>query len=432
MKKWTPVAVPNPTKDCDPLSFLGDAVSNHPDVFCFESRGKLFTFVNHPELVKAAILNKDIVRTELLKSITGDTILTTEGEFWARQRKAALPVFTAKKTEDYFSIFHRQCLAGLEKWTQSSGVLDFERELDQLTLAIVGESLFDQVVDQRFCDEFKVLLTRIGKITNSALFSHKLPIHPSDHKQITDAKNYIDEVAGDIVQRSQGEKCGRLVKALKEKADNHTDEKSLSSYLRDEIITMLIAGHETTSVALSWMLTEIAKRPEVEKNIVHEVDAVLCGRACRAEHVPELKYLSCVLDEILRLYPPIWLVPRTAACDTAIQGINIKQGHSVLVCPYFLHRRSDFWASPGEFDASRFSSNKESLPPYSYLPFYASRHICLGKHFAYAEILSVIATIYQSHRIKLINEEMPAVPIGLGSLRIRGGMRVTILPRHDS
>ncbi len=431
-QEWTAPAVPAPTNGCDPLSFLGAAARQHPDAFCFKSRVNRFVFVNHPALIKSAILNKDVVRNELLKTVTGETILTSEGSFWARQRQVALPVFTEKKTADYSSIFHRQCLAGLERWAQTSNVLDFERELDQLTLAIVSESLFNQVVDKKFCNAFSMLLNRIAKIQNASVFNHSLPIRPGDNKKINDAQNYVNQTADNIALASQVHDTGNLIQLLQEKGINEDEGYSSVTYLRNEIITMLIAGHETTSVSLSWMITEIASRPEIEENIVREVDSVLCGQACRAEHLPQLRYLSRVLDETLRLYPPIWLVSRVAACDIDLHGIQIQKGQSVLISPYFLHRRSDYWERVEEFDPSRFTVKKESLPMYSYMPFFASRHICIGKHFAYAEILTVIATIYQAHRIELIGDEYPKMPVGQGSLRIRGGMRAKLSHRDDS
>ena len=178
-------------------------------------------------------------------------------------------------------------------------------------------------------------------------------------------------------------------------------------------------------------MREIASRPEIEANVVREVDSVLSGQACRAEHLHQLEYLSAVLDETLRLYPPIWLVPRTAPWDVVLHGIQVQKGETVVVCPFFLHRRSDYWKRPEEFNPTRFLVKKETLPMYSYLPFFASRHICIGKHFAYAEILTVAATIYQSHRIELVDDDSPKTPVGAGSLRIRGGMQTRILKRDD-
>ena len=145
-----------------------------------------------------------------------------------------------------------------------------------------------------------------------------------------------------------------------------------------------------------------------------------------------MEYLSRVLDETLRLYPPIWLVPRSAACDIDLNGIQIQKGQIVVVSPFFLHRRSDYWKRPEEFNPARFLVKKETLPMYSYLPFFASRHICIGKHFAYAEILAVAATIYQSHRIELVGDDSPKTPVGAGSLRVQGGMQVRLLKRDDT
>ena len=426
---WAAPAVPPPTNGCDPLEFLGAAVSEFPDAFSFQSRVNRCIFVNHPDLVKSAILNKDFVRTELLKTVTGETILTSEGSFWAGQRKAALPVFAAKKTSEYVSVFHRQCLTQLERWAEADEPLDFEQELDELTLAIVSESLFSQVVDKQFCSYFRVLLDRIAKIQNASLFNHSFSILPNDNRKLTAAQNYINETADNIAFASQVHDAKNLIQILQEKGVDRDDGYSLKNYLRNEIITMLIAGHETTSVSLSWLLREIASRPEIEANEVREVDSVLSGQPCRAEHLHQLEYLSTVVDETLRLYPPIWLVPRVAACDAELHGIQVQKGEMVVVSPFFLHRRSDYWKRPEEFRPARFLVKKEALPMYSYLPFFASRHICIGKHFAYAEILAVVATIYQSYRIELTDNDSPKTPVGAGSLRVRGGMQARILKR---
>ena len=431
-QEWVAPVVTPPTKDCDPLAFLGGAVSQYPDAFSYQTRVNRCVFLNHPDLVKSAILNKDLVRTELLKMVTGETILTSEGSFWAGQRKAALPVFKAKKNIDYASIFQRQCLARLTSWMQNSQPLDFEKELDQLTLAIVSESLFNQVVDKEFCNAFSILLDRIAKIQNATLFNHSFSIRPDDNRKLQDAQGYINETADEIAFASEIIESNNLIQILREKGVDRDDGYSLESYLRNEVITMLIAGHETTSVTLSWLLRKISGCPEIEANVVHEIDTVLSGQPCRAEHLHQLKYLSRLLDETLRLYPPIWLVPRISARDLDLRGLEIMKGQTVLVSPYFLHRRSDYWNRPEEFNPDRFLVEKESFPMYSYLPFFASRHICIGKHFAYAEILTVVATIYQSHRVQLVGHDSQLTPVGAGSLRSLGGMRVRVLHRGDS
>jgi cytochrome P450 len=200
--------------------------------------------------------------------------------------------------------------------------------------------------------------------------------------------------------------------------------------LRDEIVTMLLAGHETTAVTLSWAFYSIACHSHVAERFYAEVDDVVGQRVIEASDVPRLEYTRKIVDETLRLYPPVWVLARGAFRDDELGGYRIPATSAVVVSPYVIHRHPDFWSDPERFDPERFDPSVERREVGTYLPFLHGRHVCLGKHFALTETVVVLATIAQRYRMHLVSDE-PACYEPLTSLRIRGGLRVRLEERHN-
>jgi cytochrome P450 len=230
---------------------------------------------------------------------------------------------------------------------------------------------------------------------------------------------------------------GDIERILSGEAVQHSDNPSLLSllkearpllsarHMRDEVLTMLTAGHETTAVTLCWSWYSILTHPLVADRFYREIDEVLGKRVVTAADLPRLRYTRMIVDEALRMYPPVWIVARVALRDDASGRFPIPARAGVLVSPYLIHRRPERWPAPDEFRPERFASGSEVGESYGYLPFLAGRHLCLGKYFALTEVVTVLATIAQRYRFKLCDQPPVAFDPGI-SLRMRDDLMVIV------
>jgi cytochrome P450 len=199
--------------------------------------------------------------------------------------------------------------------------------------------------------------------------------------------------------------------------------------LRDEVLTLFVAGHETTALTLSWLFYLLAENPQVQQRLYEEIDTTLGGRTITLEDLRKMPYLKMVIDETLRLYPVGWLFPRFSAQDTRAGGYDIKQGDMVLMSPYVLHRDPRWFANPENFDPERFSEeNAKSIGKYHYLPFGGGPRVCVGNSFATMELQIAVATIAQHYRLELMpNQRIEIEP--LVTMRPKFGINMRLNPR---
>jgi cytochrome P450 len=305
---------------------------------------------------------------------------------------------------------------------------DVAEEMTNLTLRIVSKSLFGIDMSAKtnsFCQAFlqaSAFLVDYFYMPFPPLF-----IHTSRNRRFWSAIQTIDAVASEIIynRRQQQEDVGDLLSILLNAVDENEqgmDEKQL----RDEIVTLLLAGHETSATALAWTWYLLAQHPEAQERLHAELDQVLTGHIPTVEDLPQLEYTRMVLDEAMRLYPPGWQIMRRAIQKDEIDGYRIPANSYILWSPYISHRHPDFWEKPEQFYPEHFSTECSARRPrHAYIPFSSGPRICLGSTFAMTEAQLVLATVAQQYRVSLV----PGHPIELEphlSLRPKNGVLVSI------
>jgi cytochrome P450 len=423
----------------DPLKFLTRLAREHGDVVPFRMGPQRVLLLNHPDLVKDALVTRaDCFHKgralQRSKRLLGEGLLTSEGEHHRRQRRLAQPAFHRKRIDSYGAVMVDYVARDSSRWHDGE-TLDISHEMMRLTLGIVGKTLFDADVESD-TDEIGGALTELLELFQMLLLPYseyleRLPLPVN--RRFTRARAKLDAVIYRIIneRRASGADRGDLLSMLllaqdeEGAGDSMTDEQ-----IRDEALTIFLAGHETTANALAWTWYLLSQNPQVEAKLHAELDAVLVGgRLPTVEDLPQLRYTEMVLAESMRLYPPAWVVGRLAIKDYAVGGHVAAVGTLVLISQYVLHRDPRFFPEPLCFDPERWTPEaKEARPPYAYFPFGGGARRCIGEGFAWMEGTLIIAAIARRWRMRPIPDH-PVVPHPRMTLRAKHGIRMKIEDR---
>ena len=370
-------------------------------------------------------------------------LLTSEGDFWKRQRRLSQPSFHRQRIAGFATAMARCTERMLSDWaalepsgrapTRSVGV-DVHAEMMRLTMAIVGQTLFSTDL-LGSAEAVGRALTTALEITNrrfQSLFLLPQRLPTRQNVKFGRAMETLNGVVnGLIAERRKGgaEPSEDLLGMLMSARDEETGEGMNDRQLHDELMTLFLAGHETTANALAWTFYLLSRHPEIERRVHAECAAALQGRAPGAEDVPKLELTNRVVAEALRLYPPAWLFARKAIEADEIQGYRIPKGSTVFVCPYVTHRHPGFWENPEGFDPDRFlPAAVAARPRYAYFPFAGGPRQCIGNSFALMEATIILATTLQRYRLDLVPGQR-VEPEPTVTLRPVDGVRVTLQPR---
>jgi cytochrome P450 len=402
--------------------------------------------VSSPELVKHVLVDhadKYIKPSGLVRDawpLLGNGLFTSAGDFWKRQRRLMQPAFHKERLAALATTMADATQQMLARWharPSASEPLDIAEEMMRLTLGIVGRALFSTDVSGT-ADRVGQALTVALAETNHRILS--LGLYAPDflptarNRAFHQALATLDSVVFDIIARRRaGETHGEdLLATLMAVQDADTGERMTDPQLRDEAMTLFLAGHETTANALAWMWHLLALHPEVEARARAEVDAVLAGRVPTAQDLPRLRYLTQVFEETLRLYPPAWIIARQPAKEDVLAGIHLPASARVIVAlsPYVLHRNPRLWPDPERFDPERFSpENSASRPRLAWLPFGGGQRLCIGNSFALMEATLITASVLQHFRLRAVpGHAVEAEP--LVTLRPKGGLPMFAEPLH--
>jgi cytochrome P450 len=345
-----------------------------------------------------------------LKGFLGNGLLTSDGDFWLRQRRLAQPAFHHKQLAKLFSTMVETCNDLLTGWEAVAGqdrTLDVSREMMRVTLSVVGRTLLSTDLASAAGDVGPAL-TYLLKDTDSRMFSPvRIPrsIPTPKNLRFWKARAAIDgRVLGVIRERrAQGDDGPQdLLAMLLQARDADTGEGMTDAQLRDEVMTLVLAGHETTANAMSWTLALLSRHPDIRARLEDEVDRALGGRTPTFEDLPRLSYASMVFQEAMRLYPPIWIIERQAVAADTLGGFKIPAGAFVTISPFLLHFHPDYWENPAGFDPLRFLPEAvQKRPPFAYLPFGGGPRVCIGNQFALMEAQILLAMIVQRFRLDL-------------------------------
>ncbi len=422
----------------DPIGFLTKLAREYGDIVHFRLGPQDIFLLNHPDYVKDVLVTnshkfKKGRGLERAKRLLGEGLLTSEGEFHMRQRRLAQPAFHHQRLATYGAVMTAQAARLGQRW-QDGAALDAHQEMARLTLAIVGQTLFGADVEAE-AREIGAALTAALELFNTIFvpFSElleKLPL-PST-RRFKKARARLDATMYRIIQdrRASGEDCGDLLSMLLAARDveGHTGSMS-DEQLRDECMTLFLAGHETTANALTWTWYLLSQNPEVERKLHQEIDTALGGRLPAAEDLSRLPYAEMVLAEALRLYPPAWVMGRRALEPYSVANYEFPTGSIILLSQYVMHHDARFFPDPGRFDPQRWTPEaRAARPRYCYFPFGAGPRQCIGEDFAWMEGVLVLATLAQRWKLRLEpSHRVELFP--LVTLRPKHGMRMIVSAR---
>ena len=423
----------------DMTTFLERAARDYGDIVYFKIGPQDVYFLNHPDYIKDVLVThqQNFIKGRALqrsKRLLGEGLLTSEGSFHRRQRRLAQPAFHRGRVASYADVMTEYAERAGARWHDGEQ-LDIAHEMMRLTLAIVGKTLFDANVEEE-AQEIGEALTTIINLFNAMLlpFSElleKLPL--PQNKRFKRAKHRLDETIYRIIneRRQSGEDHGDLLSMLLFSQDEEGTGSMTDEQVRDEVMTLFLAGHETTANALTWTWYLLSQNEEVEARLTAELDEVL-GERTRptVEDVQRLRYTEMVLTESMRLYPPAWAIGRLSVKQTEVGGYSIAPGSLVLMSQYVTHRDARFYQDPMRFDPSRWTTEaRESRPQFSYFPFGAGARRCIGEGFAWMEGILLIATLAHKWSMRHVRgHEVALQP--LITLRPKHGMVMTINKRQ--
>ena len=418
----------------DPLGFITSLSRTHGDVAHMHAPGEHLVLLTHPQHVKDVLVtNQRNFRKgrglERARKLLGDGLLTSEGETHLRQRRLIQPAFHRERIASYATVMTDCALRARDRWTDG-GTLDVAEEMMRLTLGIVGLTLFAADVEAKAKNVGDALNAVLNSFWTTMLpfadLLEKLPV--GILKRGRDARAELDRIIyGLIAERranpgDRGDLLSMLLLAQDEEAGGRgmTDQQ-----VRDEAMTIFLAGHETTANALSWTWYMLSQSPEVEARLHEEVDRVLAGRAPTMGDIPNLPFVEQVVTESMRLYPPAWIVGRRAIGEYAVGGYTLPPRTIVLVSPYVTQRDPRFFDDPDRFLPDRWTPEyRQGLTPFTYFPFGGGTRRCIGEPFAQMELALVVATLAQQWRFRLVPGH-PVVPQPVVTLRLKHGLRMT-------
>ena len=423
----------------DALGFLTQLAREYGDIVFFRMGPQRVYMLNHPDLIKDALVTHQdsFMKGRALqrsKRLLGEGLLTSEGEYHRRQRRLAQPAFHRQRIEAYGEVMLDYAARACAKW-QDGATLDLSREMMRLTLAIVAKTLFDADVE-RDAEDVGAAFTEIMSLFQMLMLPYseyleKLPLPAT--RRFERARARLDAVIYRIIaeRRREGRDHGDLLSMLISAQDSEGDGGQMSDeQLRDELMTLFLAGHETTANALAWVWYLLAAHGEVERKLHAELAEVLGERLVpTVADYPRLRYTEMVVTEAMRLYPPAWVVGRLALRDLPVREYVIPAGALVLVSQYVLHRDARFFPAPTRFDPERWTpAARESRPVYAYFPFGAGARRCIGEGFAWMEVVLLVATIARRWRLMLVPGQT-VTPHPRITLRPKAGIAVTLARR---
>lgn len=370
--------------------------------------------------------------------LLGEGLVTAEGERWRRQRELANPAFRPARLRLYLDAM-AACTRGLlDGWAgRDARMLDMGAEMSRLTLSIAGRTLFGlsaEDLSERAMAAFGTALAGIGR-RGPSHFQVPLWLPLPGSLRLRRAIRELDGIVYEIIGRFRAghrrDPEATLLGAYIESRDPESGEGMGDRQLRDEVMTLYLAGHETTASLLAWALYLLARHPQIAERVVVELDGARLDDPPTMEQLKGLGYLSHVIDEVLRLYPPAWTVARNAVGEDRLLGWRVPAGAIVMVSPYFTHRLEAFWPEPKRFDPERFAPGAtRARHPFAYLPFSLGPRICIGMQFALYEARLVLAMILTRYRVCAVGDTEVGC-LAAGTLKPDRPIRLGIEPRGN-
>ena len=425
----------------DRLAFLDRCFRDFGDVVPIRFAHRRLVVFNHPDMVEEILVtrNRQFIKhfaLRLAKPTLGNGLLTSEGDFWRRQRRLSQPAFHRERIAAHGAVMVEYAERMMRSWGGGQS-RDIQGEMMRLTLEIVAKTLFDADVSSDAADASAAMeailhtfTARVGKIIRLPDF-----VPTPSNLRFLKAKSRLDKIIYDIIanRRASGEDRGDLLSMLLHATDLDTEAGGpgmTDEQLRDEAMTLFMAGHETTANTLAWAWLLLSRHPEVETKLHAELDAVLGDRPPTVADLPNLKYADQVVTETLRIYPTVWLLGREAIEPTEVAGVQIPVGTTVYMSQWVIHRDPRFFDEPLVFRPERWDDNlAKKIHRYAYFPFGGGPRICIGNNFALMEAILLLASIARRFRLK-VPLDAKITPLPTMTLRPKGGIPVVLEARR--
>jgi len=418
----------------DRLTLMGDNAETYGDVVRIAIGPKAMYLVNHPDLAKhvladnAANYHKGIGLQEARRAL-GDGLLTSDGDTWKKQRRTIQPVFQPKRISRQAAVVASEVDALIQRLAAHDGPVEILHEMTGLTLGVLGKTLLDAELGG-----YETLGHSFEAVQDQAMFEavtlSMVPQWVPLKKQLEfrTARDDLRRIADELVEQRLANPVENGEDVLSRLIASGSEQGASRERMRDELITLLLAGHETTASTLGWAFHLIDEHPEVGERLHAEAVEVLGDRLPEHEDLRKLTYTVAVVEEVMRMYPPVWLLPRIAQADDEIGGYHVPAGSDVVVVPYTLHRHPEFWTDPERFDPERFTA-AERPPRYAYLPFGAGPRFCIGNSLGVMEAVFVLAMAARDLELRKVPGKV-VEPEAMLSLRVRGGLPMTVHRRE--
>ena len=419
----------------DRLAMMTTATRDHGDAVRMTAGPKTLYFFSHPEHAKRVLAensgnyHKGIGQVHAKRAL-GDGLLTSEGDLWKAQRRTMRPVFGHQRIAAQADAVAGEAVALVDRLAMSvgRGTVDMAAEATGLTLGVLGRTLLDTDLHA-----FDTIGSAFEAVQDQAMFDmvtmNGLPVWlplPTQSR-FRRARRELQRIVGRLVREHvPSEDADDALSRVLVAAADESDPRIRTRRVRDELVTLLLAGHETTASTLSWAFYLIDRNPGTAERLHEEAVRVLGNRTPTHEDLHELTFTTMVVQETMRLYPPVWILPRRALEEDEVGGYHVPAGADVLICPYTLHRRPDSWDDPERFDPERFDpAARDDRHRYAYIPFGAGPRVCIGSNLGMLEAVFVLASISRELRLTLPPGHR-AEPEPMLSLRVRGGLPMRV------
>jgi cytochrome P450 len=427
-----------PLASRDPLAVFSKWGREFGDIFYYRAAWLHVYFLNHPDLIEAVLVRnyQNFLKDRVVQKsrwFFGDGLLTNEGDSWLRQRRLSQPAFHRERVASYAKIMTDYAQQMLATWSDGE-TRDVHQEMMRLTLRIVVRALFNVETEEvgkisfamnvlmRNSTGIRLLLPPVARyLPTPAMIEFRRAVRHMDETvyRIIAARRAAEGDSGDLLSM--------LMQARDEDGSRMNDKQ-----LRDEVMTFLLAGHETTALALSWTWHLLVQNPEVEEKLHAELDGVLVGRAPVFSDLPALRYTERVIKESMRLYPPAWSLARTVVKEFEVGGYRIPAGANVVMSQWIMHRDPRYFPEPEKFDPDRWLPERlQKLPRFAYFPFGGGPRQCIGASFAMMEATLLLATIAQHFQFCGV-PGYPVTPTPSFTLRPKHGIRMGFESRRHT
>lgn len=408
----------------DPLHFLHALALTHGGIARFRAGFWPVYLVAGPTAIRhllrdnPANYSKNTFTYRMARSVTGNGLLTSDGQEWHQRRRLLQPIFARNHIAHYDAQITAVTSMMLAQWQQlaeQGKPVDVSVEMTHLTLNIACKTFFNlDIVDQETASVSEAVLTLSQAFTKRfrsktaplwGLFGFPTPNNPALSRAQATLNGVVEQAIHSLAQVETS--SGNVLAQLIQTSDPETGQRLNRQALQTEILTLLLAGHETTARALTWALYLLAKHTEVQSRLADTIDALGNANTLHFQGLNELPYLRMVVEETLRLYPPIWAFSRRAEADDLVDGYRMPKEARILISPYVAHRLPEFWPEPERFDPERFTEESVAQrPEHAYIPFGAGPRQCIGKRFAMLELQLVLAMIVQQFAVRLASHEV--------------------------